>query len=109
MIDLDNLLPEPTQVKISGRVLNVYPGKLKALIKLQKVFLSFADLNKSDQMNKMEEVVEALGSFIPELKENDVDISLAQLPKIVEIAYQTSMPETEETQKQEMTPQKKTE
>lgn len=103
--DLDALLPDVKKIKISGKILNLYPGKLKSLIRIQKAFLAFQDAKQTD-MKLFDDVINALAEIIPDLKRDDVDISMEQIPVLVSIAYTTSIPKDAVTK--DMTPQKKT-
>jgi len=93
VIDLDKLLPEPKEIKISGKVLKLYPGKIKTLISIQKAFSSFQEAkSQNDQADLLDSVINALAKIIPEIKNDDVDISIEQLPKIIDLAFQSSVP-----------------
>ena len=105
IVDLDKLVPEPKKVKLSGKILDVYPGKIKALIRIQKAFASFKDAGEDEKLDLMDRVVTALAEIIPGIKEEDVDISMEQLPVLVNLAYQTSSnpAETPLAEKNDMT------
>lgn len=92
IIDLDKLLPEPKKIKISGKVLMLYPGKIKTLIKIQKAFAGFKEASTEEQSGLLESVVDTLVKIIPDIKNDDVDIGIEQLPEIINIAYQSSIP-----------------
>lgn len=92
VIDLDKLLPEPKKVIISGKELEVYPGKIKALIRIQKAFASFKNAGEDDKLDLMNSVVEGLAQIMPGIRDEDVDISMEQLPVLVNLAYETSVP-----------------
>ena len=93
VINLDKLLPEPKEVEISGRIVKVYPGKLKVLIKIQKAFTAFKGAVPEKQVELMEGLIEVLSKIMPNLKDEDMDISIEQLPALVNIAYESSLPE----------------
>lgn len=89
VIDLDKLVPEPVKIKLSGKIMDLYPGKLKTVIKLQNAFSRMRD----GQTGNPEEVIDILSTIIPQIKDDDVDIDVSrQLPKLVELAYEVSMP-----------------
>ena len=90
VINLDKLLPEPKEVEISGRIVKVYPGKLKVLIKIQKAFTAFKGAVPEKQVELMEGLIEVLSKIMPNLKDEDMDISIEQLPALVNMAYESS-------------------
>lgn len=92
VIDLDKLLPEPKEVKISGKIVKVYPGKLKVLIKIQKAFSAFKGAEPEKQGELMDNLISALSVIMPDLKNEDIDISIEQLPALVNLAYESSLP-----------------
>jgi hypothetical protein len=99
IIDLDKLLPEPKEIKISGKILKLYPGKVKTIIKIQKAFAGFKEASPEDQSKSLTSLVDILAEIIPGIKNDDVDISVEQLPKIIDLAYQSSVPENVELPK----------
>jgi hypothetical protein len=88
--DFDVLLPEPVKIKLSGKIIDLYPGRVKALAKIQKAFNAFKD--KPDDPELFEGVIDALSLIIPSLKDDDMDIALVQIPMLIELAYQVSVP-----------------
>ena len=88
--DLDILQPEPIKIKLSGQIIDLFPGKLKALIKIQKAFNAFQTA-KADQ-DSFDNIVNALAVLIPRLKDDDIDISIANIPVLIELAYKVSVP-----------------
>lgn len=91
MIDLDALLPKPIKVKISGKVVDLYPGKLKILIKIQNMANEITDGEQS--LNKIKELLDLLSEIIPAIKTDpDLDISPLQINKIIEVAYKALTP-----------------
>lgn len=92
ILDLDKLIPETKKIRISGKVVDLYPGKLKTLIKLQKAFLAFQNGNADTQAGLLDDVMECLAILVPAIKDEDLDISMAQLPVLIEVAYRASMP-----------------
>lgn len=84
IMDLDALLPKPIKVKISGKVVDLYPGKLKILVKIQEMGKNLA----SGGAEQLHEILELLSQIIPAIKEDDdFDISPLQIQKIIEVAY----------------------
>lgn len=106
ILDLDKLIPEPKKIKLNGKIIDLHPGKLKTLIKLQRSFLAFQNSNGENQEQLLDEVINTLAVLIPAIKDEDMDISLTQLPVLIEVAYKASMPETKATTP--ITAQKKT-
>lgn len=107
IVDLDKLVPEPKKIKLNGRVIDLFPGKLKTIIKLQR---AFTGLQKGEQ-DKLDEVINVLSEIIPAIKDDDMDIPLPTLKVLVQLAYESALPEdTKKTTEAEMTPttQKKT-
>lgn len=108
VFDLDKLVPEPKKIKLSGKILDLYPGKLKTIVKLQRAFASMRDGNGDP-----EEVINILSTLIPQIKDDDVDINVStQLPVLVKLAYEVSLPnDAQQVREQNMTPstEKKTE
>lgn len=92
ILDLDKLIPEAKKIKISGKVVDLYPGKLKTLIKLQKAFLAFQNGSSEEQGKLLDDVMECLSVLVPAIKTDDLDISMTQLPVLIEVAYRASMP-----------------
>lgn len=88
-MDLDALLPKPIKVKISGKVVDLYPGKLKILVKIQEMGKNLA----SGGAEQLSEILELLSQIIPAIKEDeDLDISPLQIQKIIEVAYNAQVP-----------------
>lgn len=85
--DLDALLPKPVKVKISGKIVDLYPGKLKTLVKIQN--MADAMIAGGEQsLNQVSEILDALSEIIPAIKDDkDIDISPLQINKLIEIAY----------------------
>lgn len=88
VVDLDKLVPEPKKIKLNGRIIDLYPGKLKTIIKLQRAFTA---LQKGD-IQMMDKVIDALAELIPAIKDDDMDISLPTLGALVQLAYESSLP-----------------
>lgn len=90
ILDLDSLLPKPIRIKISGKVVDLFPGKLKMLVRIQDMATSLlADGNNPD-IGKISEIIDALSELIPALKtDKTLDISPVQITRIIEIAYQS--------------------
>ena len=89
IMDLDALLPKPIKVKISGKVVDLYPGKLKILVKIQEMGKNLA----SGGAEQLHEILELLSQIIPAIKEDeDLDISPLQIQKIIEVAYNAQVP-----------------
>lgn len=100
VIDLDSLAPEPKKIKLSGKVIDLYPGKLKTIMKLQK---AFGEMSKGE--GSMEEVIEILSVLVPRIKDDDIDISMPVLTKLVALSFEVSMPKNiGEASKANMTP-----
>jgi hypothetical protein len=97
IIDLDKLLPEPRMVRICGKEVTLYPGKLKALIKLQKTFSSFKNADQSGQSELLDTLIDTLEPIIPDIKRDDIDLTIDQIPAVVTLAYENSVPKEEET------------
>lgn len=92
IIDFDKLLPEPRIIRLSGKELKVYPGKLKALIKIQKAFTQFTEATGDEKLTIMDELINLLSVIMPGLKDDDVDIAVEQVGDLVALAYQSSKP-----------------
>ncbi len=90
-MDLDALLPEPIKVKISGKVVDLYPGKLKILARIQNVGKDI--MGGDGSKDQLAEVLDLLSQIIPAIKEDeDLDISPLQIQKIIEVAYNAQVP-----------------
>jgi len=84
VIDLDALLPKPVKVKISGKVVDLYPGKLKILVRIQDMANGMSDGEQS--LEKVKEMLDLLSEIIPAIKtDKDLDISPLQVNKIIEV------------------------
>lgn len=95
VIDLDALLPKPVKVKISGKVVDLYPGKLKILVRIQDMANGMSDGKQS--LEKVEEMLDLLSEIIPAIKtDKDLDISPLQVNKIIEVAYKALTPTNSE-------------
>lgn len=94
--NLDKLSPEPKKIILSGKEVTLYPGKIKALIKIQKAFVKLRDSELEDKLQHLEEVVNALSILIPRIKDDDIDLSFEQITDIVNMAYASSMPANKE-------------
>lgn len=108
VVDLDKLVPEPKKIKLNGKIIDLYPGKLKTIIRLQRAFTA---LQKGDT-EKIDDVINTLSEIVPALKDDDMDIPLSTLQTLVQLAYETSMPRNNEnSQEAKMTvdTEKKTE
>ncbi|MFA5634101.1 MAG: hypothetical protein WC973_03040 [Candidatus Dojkabacteria bacterium] len=87
VVDLDALLPKPVKVKISGKVVDLYPGKLRTLVKIQDLAQDL-DAGGEKDLEKVRELLEALSDIIPAIKtDKDIDISPLQVQRLIEIAY----------------------
>lgn len=90
-MDLDALLPKPIKVKISGKVVDLYPGKLKILVRIQNMASGMTDGEQS--LEKINEMLDLLSEIIPAIKtDKDIDISPLQVNKIIEVAYKALTP-----------------
>lgn len=109
VIDLDALLPKPIKVKISGKIVDLYPGKLKILVKIQDMANGMADEKQS--LEKINEMLDLLSEIIPAIKtDKDLDVSPLQVQKIIEVAYKALTPTGSEELKSanmDVTPDKK--
>ena len=66
--DLDRLLPESVNIKVSGKILELKPIKLKALLGLQKTFEDFQDLDPSEYTDDtFDKLLDALAVVLPEI------------------------------------------
>jgi len=104
VIDLDALLPKPIKVKISGKVVDLYPGKLKILVKIQDMANGITDEKQS--LEKINEMLDLLSEIIPAIKtDKDLDVSPLQVQKIIEVAYKALTPtESKELNSAQMNP-----
>lgn len=94
VIDLDALLPKPVKVKISGKVVDLYPGKLKILVRIQDMANG---LDGKQSLEKVNEMLDLLSEIIPAIKtDKDLDISPLQVNKIIEVAYKALTPTNSE-------------
>lgn len=89
--DLDSLLPEAKKVKLNNQILTVYPAKLKTMFRIMKAFNAF---NKPDQDQEevMNNLINALAEIIPDIKKDEVDMSIEQLTALVTFVYKTALP-----------------
>jgi hypothetical protein len=91
IMDLDALLPKPIKVKISGKVVDLYPGKLKILVRIQDMASGMTDGEQS--LEKINEMLDLLSEIIPAIKtDKEIDISPLQVNKIIEVAYKALTP-----------------
>lgn len=104
IMDLDALLPKPIKVKISGKVVDLYPGKLKILLKIQDMTNGMVGGEQS--LEKIKEMLDLLSEIIPAIKtDKDLDISPLQVQKIIEVAYKALTPsESKELSSAQMNP-----
>lgn len=108
IIDLDILTPEVKKIKLNGVIMDLYPGKLKTIIRIQKAFIAFEAANGTDS-EALDRVIKALSEIIPDLKKDDVDISVNQIPVLIQLAYKSALPDDATiVPKTDMTVQKKT-
>jgi hypothetical protein len=85
-LDLDKLAPEPRKVKLGGKVIDVHPAKVKNLIAIQKLFLSFRSTDKApeEQLKDMDKIIDVLRPIVPDI--DSVDFTMEQLTKLLEFA-----------------------
>lgn len=101
IIDLDVLLPSPVKVKLSGKVVDLLPGKLKTLVRIQDLATNMMEGEQG--LEKINEIIDLLSEIIPAIKtDKDIDISPLQLNKIIEVAYKALTPDSQELKSAEM-------
>ena len=88
--DLDRLLPESVNIKVSGKILELKPIKLKALLGLQKTFEDFRDLDPSEYTDDtFDKLLDALAVVLPEIKTDpDIDLTIPQLIRLINLVAQ---------------------
>jgi len=88
--DLDRLLPESVNIKVSGKILELKPIKLKALLGLQKTFEDFQDLDPSEYTDDtFDKLLDALAVVLPEIKTDpDIDLTIPQLIRLINLVAQ---------------------
>lgn len=90
-LDLDQLAPEPKNVKIGGEVIPVFPAKIKNLIAIQKLFLSFQNMGErkaEEQVKAMDNIIDVLRPIVPDI--DKVDFTMQQLMALLEFANSQS-------------------
>lgn len=107
ILDLDALLPEPKKVKLSGKILDVYPPTVRQLLRLQRIGQSISDQSLSGEEAE-KGMMEALSTIIPALKDDDtIDINLDQMLALIDFLQKSSVPKNEAAK--EFAVEKKTE
>jgi|SRR3990172_833956 len=94
VLNLDKLVPEPIEIELYGQLIKVFPGRLRALIKAQRALLSLRDAgtDPDNQVSLMEELVDSVARFVPDIIEKDLDFTMEQLAELINIAYKASQP-----------------
>jgi hypothetical protein len=80
VLDLDALMPEPKTIILGGNKIKVQPPKLKTVFALQKTFIMLQD-GKPDAGEK---IVEALSAIVPDIKNDNVDLTVEQLQALIQ-------------------------
>ena len=93
-LDLDAIQPEPKKVKLCGKAIDVHPPKFKSIVKLLTLTAELRDLKNDEKgVRLFEEFKEALLPIVPALKDDDMDISLVQLNRLLEFVFALASPE----------------
>jgi hypothetical protein len=91
ILDLDALSPKPKKVKLSGKIIDVYPPTVKQLLHITAVGKEISDT--SDPEKAMQSVIDALSPIIPAFKDDpDIDFTVAQLTALVDFIQEMSSP-----------------
>lgn len=99
ILDLDALAPEPKQVRIDGKIFDLFPIKVKVLIKIQKIFLEWKSGKITDDNQDIEAIIETLKPVFPGISE--VDLTFQQLLRLLEFASEKAIPEQKQVQTEE--------
>lgn len=94
-LDLDALEPDSRYVKISGREIEVRPPKMGVLTALLKLTKRFEVIDQTDQKavgEALDDIKTALLPIVPNIKDPDIDFSLAQLMGLFEFIMDMAKP-----------------
>lgn len=80
VLDLDALMPESKTIILGGNKIKVQPPKLKTVFALQKTFIMLQD----GKPEAGEKIIEALSSIVPDIKNDDVDLTVEQLQALIQ-------------------------
>ena len=95
ILDLDLLLPEPKQVKLNGKVYEVFPPTVKQILRLQKIGQGIQTGSiVGDEAES--QLIEGLSVLMPALKEEEnLDLTFDQMVALIAFLQKTAVPETE--------------
>lgn len=94
ILDLDALSPQKKQVKISGKIIDVYPPKVMQLIEIQRLFEIFKE-NKNDATTYIEALRKALSPIVPAIQDDPtIDFSLEQLIALLAFVQSAAVPKS---------------
>lgn len=107
-LDLDALDPKPKQVKLGGKLFEVYPPKLGAIIALTRLMKELQDVGEDTEkaLVAIESIRKAVEPIIPGLKdETHLDLSIDQVSALLEFVFKMATPpEAQELEKKGIEP-----
>lgn len=95
VLDLDILIPEPKKVKISGKIIDCYPPKIRQLLSMQMVWdkIKSADSSEAEQL-----LIDVLAPIVPAIKDDkDLDFTIDQLTTLLQYAQNIAIPDNLKT------------
>lgn len=97
-LDLDYIQPEAKHVKLNGKLLEVYPPKLKNIVVISKMARELSDETKTieEKVQVFESLKQVLAGIMPAFKEDDVDVTLEQMIALIEFIFSLATPEDKE-------------
>lgn len=98
ILDLDALVPPSRKIKLNNKLYDVKPLTIKQLIILAKLEQRLTQVQNEDEI--MPEIKKALSPVIPDIDDENIDFTPAQMKAIIRFAQQISV---EEAQKDEIT------
>ena len=88
-LDLDVYAPKPEYAQLGGKAIEIYPPKLKTIVKLLAIFerMSKAEADE-DKSKAFAELTELLLPIVPALKEPDVDLTFEQMGALIKFVFE---------------------
>lgn len=110
-LDLDELQPKASIVKIAGQEVEVHPAKFNDLINLMSAFSKLQNSQDGiDATTVLSELNITLNNIAPQLKEKGIELTMDQFTRLVTFIFSMSSPtEQKELEKAGVTldPEKK--
>lgn len=78
-LDLDLLEPQSKHIKLNGKLYEVFPPKVKDLVRLSRLAGQLQDINNTNSVKTITDMIGVFQNIMPGLSEDNVDLSMSQL------------------------------